>query len=314
MNKFWLYSAFVLITTSLLFGCSKHNKTDASDQSVEDNRATLEETIEQGVVAAWIMLAKKKAQLTVTEKSLEQMQQELLPHETVYIPEKGQAPFPVLLFMHGCSGATPAHEQEWAKRFNDIGVAVIGIDSYAGRGTDWNDACNFTKMTPWERSGDISVIMDSLKNRDLIDPTKVYLTGFSHGALTIWTFLEQLSNNETPLSLTHLPENNYEDVIKGTFMFYGSCPTQWSVNINSLMLLGEDDRYVDESVCQKYAEIHPSNAGHFEHVIYQNATHTFDHAKPNLANIEAGSRYNEAATLDAWRRIKAMIEADGNAQ
>jgi dienelactone hydrolase len=314
MSKFWLHSAFALVSTSILFGCSTHDNTDTAVQNAKDNRATLEETIEQGSAADWIMQAKKNAQQTVTAQSLKQMQQELLPHETVYIPKQGQAPFPVLLFMHGCSGATPVHEQEWAKRFNSIGVAVIGIDSYAGRGIDWNDACNFTKMTPWERSGDIAVIMDSLKDRDLIDPTQVYLTGFSHGALTIWSFLEQLSNNETPLSLTQLPKNNYEDVIKGTFMFYGSCPTQWTVNINSLMLLGEDDRYVDESVCLNYAKIHPTSGGSFENVIYPNATHTFDHSKPNQANVEAGSRYDEAATMNAWRRINAMIEADGNAQ
>lgn len=314
MNKFWHYSAFILATTTSLVACSVGDKASTATQKIKDNRTTLEETIDEGSTVHWFMQAKLNAQQSVTKKSLEQMQQELIPHETVYVPEQGEAPFPVLLFMHGCSGPTPAHEQAWAKRFNEIGVAVIGIDSYTGRGTDWNDACNLTKMTPWERSGDIPAVMASLKDRDYADPKQVYLAGFSHGAGTIWTFLEQLSNNEVPLSLTQLPENNYEDTIKGAFMFYGSCLTPLTVNINSLMLLGDDDRYIDESVCQNYAKTYPSNADNFEYVIYPNATHTFDHAKPNQANIEAGSRYDEAATLDAWRRIKTMIEADGNAR
>jgi dienelactone hydrolase len=314
MNKFWLHSAVVTVTMTLFFACSAVDKSDTFAQSAKDNSATLEGTVEAGSTIDWIMQAKTNAQQTVTAKSLEKMKQELIPHETVYLPEQREAPFPVLLFMHGCSGATPAHEKDWAKRFNEIGVAVIGIDSYGGREIDWNDACNFKEMTPWERSGDIPAIMDSLKDRDFIDPAQVYLIGFSHGALTVWAFLEQLSNSETPLSLTQLPENNYQDAIKGTFMFYGSCPTQWTVNINSLILLGEDDRYMDESVCQNYAKTHPSTAGNFEYVVYPNATHTFDHANPNQANVEAGSHYNEAATMDAWRRIKATIEADGNAQ
>lgn len=269
MNKFWLHSAFVTVTMALFFACSGVDKSATSALSAKDKSTTLEDTVEEGSTIDWIMQAKTSAQQTVTAKSLEQMKQQLIPHETVYIPEQGKAPFPVLLFMHGCSGSTPAHEQDWAKRFNNIGVAVIGIDSYAGREIDWNDACNFKKMTPWERSSDIPAIIDSLKDRNFADPKQIYLTGFSHGALTIWAFLEQLSNNKTPLSLTQLPENNYQDAIKGTFMFYGSCP---------------------------------------------NATHTFDHANPNQANIEAGSRYNEAATMHAWRRIKGIIEADGNAQ
>ncbi|GAC20990.1 dienelactone hydrolase family protein [Paraglaciecola arctica] len=314
MNKFWLYLALAFVTTTTMFACSPDNKNQDSAHNVKDNRASLEQTIEQGSTADWIKQAKEHAQQTVTAKSLEQMKQELLPHERVFIPEHGQAPYPVVLFLHGCSGATATHEQDWAKRYNEIGVAVIAIDSYAGRSTDWNDACNFTKMTPWERSGDIAVIIDSLKDRDFADPTQVYLTGFSHGALTIWSFLEQLSHNETPLSLTQLPEHNYQNVIKGSFLFYGSCPTEWTVNINTLMLLGDADRYIDESVCQNYAKIHPSNAGNFELVVYPDVTHTFDHAKPNQANVEAGSRYNEAATLDAWHRIKTIIEADSNAQ
>lgn len=311
MNKFWLYSAFALVTTSMV-ACSPDNKNNSSAENAQGNRATLEQTIAQGSTADWITQAKTNAQQSVEAKSLAQMQQELLPHERVFIPEHGQAPYPVVLFMHGCSGATATHEQDWAKRYNDIGVAVIAIDSYAGRDIDWNDACDFTKMTPWERSGDIAAIIDSLDERDFADPSQVYLTGFSHGALTIWSFLEQLSNNETPLSLTQLPANNYQEVIKGTFLFYGSCPSQWSVNINTLMLLGDADRYIDETVCQNYAKTHSANAGSFDYVVYPDATHTFDHAKPNQANIDAGSLYDEAATLDAWQRIKTIIEADGN--
>lgn len=280
---------------------------------VGDNRASLEEAVDNGIQEDWIIKAQRNAEKSVSPKPLSQLQTELLPHETVYLPsDEGAAPYPTLVFLHGCSGPTDSHEQDWAARFNALGVAVIAVDSYTGRDIDWNDACNFEKMTPWERSGDIVATIESLSERDKFDAENVYLAGFSHGAGTIWTFLRQLSDEKAPLSLARWPETDYEAVIDGAFMFYGTCRGQWSVDIDSLMLLGAEDRYIDEAQCVNYA--HPSGAGDFEYVVYPGATHTFDHADPNPANVEAGSVYDEQATEDAWQRIKAKIEEDGNAK
>ncbi|NWO01529.1 MAG: dienelactone hydrolase family protein [Idiomarinaceae bacterium] len=283
----------------------------ASD--VGDNRASLEDAVDNGIQEDWIAKAQQHAEQTVSPKPLSQLQAELLPHENVYLPDdETAAPYPTLVFLHGCSGSTTSHEEDWAERFNGLGVAVISVDSYSGRDIDWNDACNFQKMTPWERSGDIVATIESLSERDEFDEDNVYLAGFSHGAGTIWTFLRQLSDEKAPLSLASWPETDYEAVIDGAFMFYGTCRGQWSVDIDSQMFLGSDDRYIDEAECVNYS--HPKDAGDFEYVVYPGATHTFDHAEPNPANVEAGSIYDEQATLDAWQRIKAMIEGDGNAK
>lgn len=303
MNSTWGRLG-VIASVVLLSSCAS---------GVGDNRASLEEVVDNGLQQDWLMQAKQQAEQTVSAKSMDQLQDELLPHETIYLPDtQGSDPYPTLVFLHGCSGPTASHEMDWAERYNDIGVAVIAVDSYSGRDIDWNDACNFQKMTPWERSADIVATIESLSERDAFDENNVYLTGFSHGAGTIWTFLRQLSAKEAPLSLAQWPSTDYEDVIKGTFMFYGTCRGEWTVDIDSLMLLGSNDRYIDHTVCDNYEQ--PANAGDFEYVLYPGATHTFDHSEPNQANVEAGSVYDEQATLDAWKRIKAMIEEDGNAK
>lgn len=294
--------AFSLASLVLFTGCGN---------GIGDNRASLEEAVENGLQDDWLTQAQQQAEATVKVKSLAQLQDELLPHENVYLPKSAAAPYPTLIFMHGCSGPTESHEKDWAARFNALGVAVIAVDSYSGRDIDWNDACNFQKMTPWERSADIVATIASLETREQFDQSNVYLAGFSHGAGTIWSFLRQLSSQTPPLSLSQYPAIDFEQVIDGAFMFYGSCRGEWSVNIDSLMLLGGADRYIDESVCENYE--HPRGAGKFEYVVYPEATHTYDHAKPNKANVEAGSVYDEAATLDSWQRIEAMIEAHGNA-
>lgn len=300
-------------TVGAVFSLTAVLALTACSSDVGDNRASLEEAVDNGIQEDWILKAQKNAEQTVSPKSMSQLQDELLPHEEVYLPDdKTDGPFPTLIFLHGCSGPTASHEEDWAERFNELGVAVIAVDSYSGRGIDWNDACNFEKMTPWERSGDIVATIESLSERTTFDENNVYLAGFSHGAGTIWTFLRQLSAEKTPLSVASWPETDYESVIDGAFMFYGTCRGQWSADIDSLMLLGGNDRYIDEAECVNYQ--HPENAGEFEYVVYPDATHTFDHADPNLANVEAGSVYDEQATLDAWQRIKAMIEEDGNAK
>ena len=306
MNTSRLSTLVVALTALLgLSACS-------TNDDVGDNRASLEQAVDNGIQEDWITKAQQQAKQQVTPKSLAQLQQELIAHERVYLPaDKSQAPYPTLVFLHGCSGPTASHEQDWAERFNALGVAVIAVDSYSGRDIDWNDACNFQKMTPWERSADIVATIESLSERAAFDAENVYLAGYSHGAGTIWTFLRQLSAEQPPLSLAQWPATDYASVIDGAFMFYGTCRGQWSVDIDALMLLGDADRYIDETQCIEYQ--HPANAGEFEYVVYPGATHTFDHANPNPANVEAGSVYDAAATADAWQRIKAMIVEDGNA-
>ncbi len=50
-------------------------------------------------------------------------------------------------------------------------------------------------------------------------------------------------------------------------------------------------------------------AAYFSYKIFTGATHTFDHARPNASNVEAGSVYDAAATAEAQAMIAAEIKA-----
>jgi hypothetical protein len=41
--------------------------------------------------------------------------------------------------------------------------------------------------------------------------------------------------------------------------------------------------------------------------IFEDATHTFDHSKPNQSNIDAGSRYDAEATFTSQGMISTAI-------
>lgn len=277
----------------------------ASDES----REQLEEVVEEGGMAAFIANAIAHAKATVKETSLDAISKDLRPHDQRFFPE-GSQQVPTVLFFHGCSGPTPSHEKDWAKRLNGAGIGMIAVDSYEGRGIKWEDACNFQAMTPWQRSADILATIDDVKNDPRVDADNLYLAGFSHGAVTIWAALAQASEKTAPISLAQWPAVDLEGRVQGAFMFYGSCMQPWTVDVDSVMFLASEDRYIEEEVCQAYAPNHPQAAGDLALKIYPGATHTFDHAHPNQANIDAGSVYDAKATEDAWQTMLKMIKGN----
>lgn len=248
---------------------------------------------------------KAMTRAAVPSQSIAQINSDLRPHDIIYMPD-GEGPFPVMLFFHGCSGRTLSHEQDWAKRLNAEGIAMISVDSYTGRGIDWQDACDFKAMIPWQRASDVIATIDYAKSLDKVDGGQIYLSGFSHGAMTLWASQVYASEMQAPIGLDGWPSDGFEGV-KGNFLFYGPCMDPWTSDVPMEMFLGENDAYIEEGTCVNYQNNHPKGAGEFKYTIYPDATHTFDHAKPNQANVDAGSVYDEGATLNSWKRILSRI-------
>ena len=124
--------------------------------------------------------------------------------------------------------------------------------------------------------------------------------------MTVWAAQVFASEQKAPIGMAHWPKGGF-DGVKGNFIFYGPCMEPWSVDVATHAFTGDKDQYIDPQLCIDYQNIHPKDAGSFDLTLYPDATHTFDHAKPNAANVEAGSVYDEAATLDAWQKIKKVI-------
>ncbi|GAA5525694.1 hypothetical protein Maes01_02266 [Microbulbifer aestuariivivens] len=275
----------------------------------DKSREELESVVEEGSLESFVARAVAHAKATVKPTSMDAISRELRPFDQAYFPQS-EKPVPTVLFFHGCSGPTASHEQDWAKRFNEEGVGVIAVDSYEGRGIDWQRACNMQAMTPWQRSADILATIEDVKQDPRVDAERLYLAGFSHGAVTIWAALAQASSETAPIGLPQWPQVDFARHVQAAFMFYGTCMQPWSVDVDAVAFLAEDDRYIQEEVCQAYLPNHPGEAGTFKLKLYEGATHTFDHAKPNQANIEAGSKYDPAATEDAWQTMLAVIKGD----
>ncbi|MDG1709546.1 MAG: dienelactone hydrolase family protein [Emcibacteraceae bacterium] len=258
---------------------------------------------QDAITALKALQDKARAEMPIT--TMQNINDELRPHDIIYMPD-GVGPFPVVLFFHGCSGRTLSHEQDWAARLNSKGAAVISVDSYSGRDIKWEDACNMQTMLPWQRASDIASTVNYVKTLEKINGEEIYLAGFSHGAITIWSTLVYASDETAPVGLENWPDGGIEGV-KGAFMFYGSCLEPWTVDVDATMFLGDADIYIDEKICQAYQPLHPNEAGNLTIELYIGATHTFDHSKPNASNVEAGSRYDPIATNKSWKTIQKVM-------
>ncbi len=270
-------------------------------------RTSLEDVADNGGAEEFIANAYAKAKAKVQPRDLASINAELRPYDRVYRPV-GAGQFPVVLFFHGCSGATVSHEEDWAAFYNGIGVAVIAVDSYTGRGIKWEDSCDLKVMTPWQRAADVLATIEFAKRQDYVDANQIILMGFSHGAITVWTTQVFASTKATPLGLDVWPEG-VMDGVQLSLPFYGSCVGKWTLPLRTIAFMAEDDRYVDEQSCIDFAEQNTDLAEHFSYKIFAGATHTFDHARPNASNVEAGSVYDAAATAEAQAMISAEIQA-----
>lgn len=275
-----------------------------SEQESVAPRQDLEAAAEEGSIGDLYAAARERASAERT--TIDEIQAVLRPHDRVFKPE-GPGPFPTMLFFHGCSGPTPSHEEDWARFYNGIGVAVIAVDSYAGRGINWEEACNLEVMTAWERAGDVLATLQYARGLEFVDAENLAVTGFSHGAWTIWTTLVFASSETPPINLESWPAGGLQG-LKLALPFYGGCHEPWAVPVPTLAFLAEDDRYIDEQGCVDFATRNPDLAGVFSYRIFNGATHTFDHATPNLANVEAGSKYDAAALAESQRMISATID------
>ncbi len=233
------------------------------------------------------------------------LQPMLRSFDRIYTP-RGVAPFPTVLFFHGCEGPTRSHEADWASFYTGLGYAMIAVDSISGREIDWEDVCNMQNLNPAERAADIFASVDYARGLPFVDGEQLILTGFSHGAATVWASLLLASSDMPPIGIRSLPRDGLRG-IQAAYMFYGPCLSPWTVDVPAVSFIGENDRYIDPRDCARSARKANVSGVDFDYEIYPGATHTFDHRKPNAANQEAGSVYDRKATEMARARIKEHL-------
>ncbi|EGF92824.1 dienelactone hydrolase [Asticcacaulis biprosthecium C19] len=145
----------------------------------------------------------------------------LMPHVQVYGPADAH-PRPTILIFHGCGGIA-ANMGLYAEVAVALGVRVYVVDSYGPRGWSRKFGANFVckgfKLRGFERSGDVLAMLWGLSRRYEVDPKRIMLAGWSHGAWAIMDLMTQELARPGEARLAD-PAPQWLDGVRGLFLAY----------------------------------------------------------------------------------------------
>ncbi len=218
-----------------------------------------------------------KDAIHVEQRSFADLRDLLEPNIEFYLPER-EGPAPAVVFVHGCGGLSPATEPR-ARTAQALGYVAVVQDSITPRGLDWPDVCDGRVLQGAERVGDLLVTLQVTREHPAVDPEKIVVVAYSHGA---WTALEAFALDEAlPSSLADSPGHHLAGV-EGLVAWYPYCgwgvgfSEGWAPEIPTLVLLAEKDEITEPGPCADIAA-RQADAGHqIRTITYPGVSHGFD--------------------------------------
>jgi dienelactone hydrolase len=214
----------------------------------------------------------------------------------------GQAPFPALVFLHGCSGLG-RRQDAWADELTAEGYVVLVLDSFGARGL--TRVCGDRQKFPGhDRAEDAFAAVRVLQRRAEVDRARIGLIGWSHGGwTTLWALAGQRAHPNEP--------------VRAAITFYPVCSDSggWKDAPPLLMLLGGSDDWTPAERCTRLAHTVEGFGQRVETVVYPGAHHAFDDAglrRPTRVRDALGGKgatiaYDANAHSDARQRVRAFL-------
>lgn len=221
---------------------------------------------------------------------------------------QGTGPFPLVVYMPPCGGPNfPLEFQQekfWIERLTAKNVAVLIVDPLMPRGLD-KGICdklltvvkdvqdkNESVLQLIQQGGDDAVAAVKLaKTLPGIDPTKIFLMGFSSGGTSSLRAADPKAGGD------------YDTDIAGVVTYYPLCYDGVDAAVPTLVLIGEKDDWVDVAACR-------AAKGNFDVAIFPGATHAFtmQFEKPfEWAGHQLA--YDAKSTEEAAQRVEAFIDS-----
>lgn len=263
-----------------------------------------------------LMLAAIAARAEPT--SLEERAALLEPFIKTYTPEGADGPLPAVLQFHGCSGPSAEHERQFAEIANAAGYIAFSIDSNTPRGIDraagLTSVCTGERLIGQERAGDVASALEIIGRRSDVDPSRIVLAGWSHGAWTIMDYLTFAAAGRNPPGVGGAPARE----ISGVILFYPYCGpgararfAAWSTLAPTLAFVAGADEIVDGAQCKALFDRAAAKDKNVNIVYYPSANHVFDHRELTGENRRY---FDETSAADAERRYRAFLVAAGPAR
>ena len=233
----------------------------------------------------------------------------------------GDASQPAVVMLHGCGGAygkdgqLNARHRMWGEYLAAQGYVALMLDSFSSRGLTEICSIKFSERTLKEadRVGDAYAALAYLRQLPGVDPQRIALLGWSHGA---GVTLEAITR---PSALARHSGFN------AAVAFYPGCTSRnkkadrFHPYAPLLLLIGEADDWTPAAPCQALAARVAARGEPMQIVTYPDTFHDFDSPAlktqrvrrdvPNGVNPAAGvtTAPNAQAREDAKRRVKAFL-------
>ncbi len=239
----------------------------------------------------------------------------------LYLPSASSTLLPAVVMMHGCSGVYSYSDptkglallyKEWGERLISAGYAALLVDSFSGRNAPQNQCGNgnggVSEVTdrPYDAYGAWQFLKKSYAGK--VDPAKIALLGWSHGA------------SSTMSTLSNTWVNQWGKPFKAGFAFYPGCglynayggiSTSTYVPYAPLYILhGSIDPLYTSGYCDKRINnAIKLGSTNMSMTVYPGAQHSFDNARAvdstwTQADVDA----KKAADAFVMRHLNSLFK------
>jgi dienelactone hydrolase len=213
----------------------------------------------------------------------------------MYKPQ-GQGPFPAIVALHGFGGILD-YQNDWLKNLKDAGFVTLMVDSYCARGYYCQGQSrsrltplmlNPMMVSPATRATDALGALRYLQSQPFVDPERIGVLGWSGGGTAAVMVSSRTGG------------------FKAAVGFYPSVSERQHEPITpTLILAGELDP--NAAQYKSYADAARKKNLPVEVVVYPGAYRKFDEPGGMINIAGTKQEYNEAAALDAEKRVKSFF-------
>jgi dienelactone hydrolase len=209
-------------------------------------------------------------------------------------------PFAAVIYLSGCAGLSPAVEVALQRKvinhLTSKGIATLIVDPFTPR-HETEGVCtklDSTTFVEFARRGgrDAWAAVDVLKSMPDIDPNRIFLQGYSFGAISSLFAVD----TKNPV--------NHDTKIAGVIAYYPFCYVGVDPSAPTLVLIGDKDDWTPAKACKAV-----TGKPNVEVVIYPGQTHGF--VLPGMDGYFLGHRmvYDKKAAQEAEQRADAFMAA-----
>jgi dienelactone hydrolase len=229
----------------------------------------------QRATAAFVVVAVCASSPVATAQSVDTIKIERQARGTAVVlpvsmhwPKTTAGKVPAIIIVHGSGGVRAERELAYARRFNELGLAAVVVDSFTPRGVQ-RTVNDQRSVTDAEMLGDAIAVLNAVMHNPRIDAARIGLIGFSKGGtVAIKAALRRYMKDAG--------ESNFALLI-ALYPWCGEMPIDFTpAGAPLTMLLGGSDAYVGTASCREFAQKFKAAGGRLTLTVYDGARHDWD--------------------------------------